>query len=73
MTNGPIVCALLACAAAFAQRPSNPALLVPQVAPELDYVAVPNPLPLPESIKLGAEVSFVGMDDAIYLFEERAA
>jgi len=33
---------------AFAQRPSNPALMVPQTAPELDYVSVPNPFTLPE-------------------------
>ena len=55
LTKSPIVlCAALACATAFAQRPSNPALLIPQRAPELDYVAVPNPLPLPDGIKIGA-------------------
>src|SRR6187549_225923 len=32
---------------ASAQRPSDPALMVPQTAPALDYVAVPDPLPLP--------------------------
>jgi DNA-binding beta-propeller fold protein YncE len=52
--NAAIIFNLVACAAAFAQKPSNPALLVPQVAPELDYVAIPNPLPLPERIKIGA-------------------
>src|SRR5437764_569514 len=31
---------LLACARGFAQRPSNPNLLIPQSAPDLDYVAV---------------------------------
>jgi len=49
-----MIIGLVACAVAFAQKPSNPALLVPQAAPELDYVAVPNPLPLPEGIKIGA-------------------
>ena len=29
---------------AFAQRPSDPALLVPQTAPELDYVAATEAL-----------------------------
>jgi sugar lactone lactonase YvrE len=38
----------------FAQKPTNPALLVPQDAPVLDYVAVANPLPLPEGTTMGA-------------------
>ena len=54
MKNATIIFSLVACVTAFAQKPSNPALLVPQAAPELDYVAVPNPLPLPEGIKIGA-------------------
>ena len=54
MKNAAIIFSLVVSAAAFAQKPSNPALLVPQAAPELDYVAVPNPLPLPEGIKIGA-------------------
>lgn len=37
--------ALLLCLPLIAQRPSNPALLVPQDAPALDYAAVPDPLP----------------------------
>lgn len=46
---------LLVCAASiWAQRPSNPALLVPQEAPPLDYVAVPNPLPVPDAAAMGA-------------------
>ena len=35
--------ALLLGASALAQRPSDPALLVPESAPELDYVVVPKP------------------------------
>jgi len=46
-----------ASSAAFAQRPTNPALLVPQEAPALDYVAVANPLPLPEGTTMGASAS----------------
>ena len=35
----------------LAQRPSNPALLVPQEAPALDYVAVADPIPVPADLK----------------------
>jgi sugar lactone lactonase YvrE len=41
----------------LAQRPSDPALLVPQNAPALDYVAVANPLSLPEGVTIGASAS----------------
>jgi DNA-binding beta-propeller fold protein YncE len=41
----------------FGQRPTNPALMEPQVAPALDYVAVADPLPLPEGSKMGAPAS----------------
>ncbi len=59
---------LLVCAAgAFAQRPSNPALLVPQEAPPLDYVAVPDPLPVPENVMMGASSS-VAFDSKGHLF-----
>lgn len=34
---------LMAFTLVFAQRPSDPALLIPQTAPELDYVSVPEP------------------------------
>ena len=42
---------------AIAQRPSDPALLVPQNAAPLDYVAVANPLTLPEGTTIGASAS----------------
>jgi sugar lactone lactonase YvrE len=51
------VFALLACAPAFAQRPSDPALLLPQNAPELDYVAVADPLTFPAGTTMGAAAS----------------
>jgi hypothetical protein len=38
----------------LAQRPSDPALLVPEAAPPLDYVAVPNAVSLPEGTTMGA-------------------
>jgi sugar lactone lactonase YvrE len=58
----------LACAvSAMAQRPSNPALLIPQEAPPLDYVAVANPLPVPEGVNMGASSS-VAFDSKGHLF-----
>jgi DNA-binding beta-propeller fold protein YncE len=45
---------LLTAAPAVAQRPSDPALLVPQAAPELDYVVLADPLPLPAGTTMGA-------------------
>jgi sugar lactone lactonase YvrE len=41
------VLAFLICVPLLAQRPSNPALLVPQNAPDLEYVVVPDPIALP--------------------------
>jgi len=37
---------LVASVLVFAQRPSDPALLIPQNAPELDYAAVAERFPL---------------------------
>lgn len=48
-----ILLAVLVCLAAFAQRPSNPALLIPEEAPPLDYVPVANPLTLPGGFNFG--------------------
>lgn len=54
-----VIAALVVFAAgtAYAQRPSDPALLVPQNAPPLDYVAVPNPLSFPDGVTIGASAS----------------
>lgn len=41
----------------LAQRPSDPALLVPETAPELDYVLSPMPVSLPAGITMGATAS----------------
>lgn len=38
----------------FAQRPTNPALLIPQTAPELDYKAIADELTLPAGVTMGA-------------------
>jgi DNA-binding beta-propeller fold protein YncE len=51
------VVVVLACAPALAQRPSDAALLVPQNAPELDYVAVASPLTFPAGTTMGAAAS----------------
>jgi len=58
---------LLACASVLAQRPSDPALVIPQNAPELDYVAVPDPLTLPAGVTMGASAS-VAFDSKGHLF-----
>jgi len=50
-----------------AQRPTNPALLVPQAAPALDYVAVADPLPVPDAAAMGASSS-VTFDSNGHLF-----
>jgi sugar lactone lactonase YvrE len=49
---------VLAAATAFAQRPSNPALLVPQQAPALEYVVAPEPLMLPVGSGAPASLAF---------------
>ena len=38
----------------LAQRPSDPALLIPEAAPELDYVAVADAIAVPADRKMGA-------------------
>ena len=48
---------MIACSSAFAQRPSDPALLVPQATAELEYVAVGNPLTIPAGMVTGAPAS----------------
>jgi sugar lactone lactonase YvrE len=58
---------LLVSATGFAQRPSDPALLIPQTAPELDYMAVMNTLPVPEGPPSGAPAS-VAFDSRGHLF-----
>jgi sugar lactone lactonase YvrE len=48
---------VLTSAPAYSQRPSDPALLVPQTAPALDYTAVADPLPIPAGTTMGAPAS----------------
>ena len=52
---------LLAAAPLLAQRPSDPALLIPEVAPELDYIVAPTAvgaLPAGETMGASASVAF---------------
>jgi sugar lactone lactonase YvrE len=57
----------LACAPLTAQRPSDPALLIPETAPALDYVAVANPVTLPPGTTMGATAA-VAFDARGHLF-----
>src|SRR5579872_1540728 len=45
---------LLAGSALLAQRPSNPDLLIPETAPDLNFAVTANPLMLPEGMTMGA-------------------
>src|SRR5215468_245196 len=58
----------LAVVPALAQRPSDPALLVPQNAPKLDYVAVPEPLSFPAGTALAGAAAAVAFDSKGHLF-----
>src|SRR6185436_11741776 len=70
---------------AFAQRPSDPALLVPQQAPPLDdYVVAPNPVTLPPGVMMGATASvafdarghlyvLTRGDEAFFEFDQKGA
>jgi DNA-binding beta-propeller fold protein YncE len=59
--------AFMSVAAGFAQRPTNPALMEPQVAPEMDYAAVADPLSLPAGTTMGASAS-VAFDSKGHLY-----
>jgi DNA-binding beta-propeller fold protein YncE len=52
----------------FAQRPSDPALLIPQNAPELDYVAVAEPFTFPAGTALAGAAASVTFDSKGHLF-----
>jgi sugar lactone lactonase YvrE len=58
---------LLLGVSAFAQRPSDPALLVPETAAELDYVVVPQAVTVPAELKMGAAAA-VAFDGRGHLF-----
>jgi sugar lactone lactonase YvrE len=51
----------------LAQRPSDPALMLPQQAPELEMTPVLDPLPIPAGMTMGAPAA-VGFDARGHLF-----
>ena len=51
---GVVAAGAVAAGTALAQPPRDPALLIPQEAPLLDYVPVPDPLTVPAGIEMGA-------------------
>ena len=62
-----VLACLLLGYAAFAQRPTDPALLVPETAAQLDYVAVADAVTLPEGMKMGAAAA-VAFDGRGHLY-----
>jgi sugar lactone lactonase YvrE len=54
---GFAVVLLTTSAVVLAQRPKDPALLVPETAPELDYVVAPTAVTLPAGTTMGATAS----------------
>jgi len=62
-----VLITLLATPLALGQRPSDPALLVPENAPALDYVLAPSAFVLPDGVTMGAPAS-VAFDAAGHLF-----
>jgi sugar lactone lactonase YvrE len=68
MRRAPVaVAVILLSASVLAQRPSDPALLVPETAPELDYVVAPTAVTLPAGVTMGATAS-VAFDANGHLF-----
>src|SRR5207248_10444605 len=59
---------LLVAVPAISQRPSDPALLIPQSAPELDYVAVAESLSFPAGTTLAGAAASVAFDSKGHLF-----
>ena len=62
-----VIVAILLSTSVLAQRPSDPALLVPESAPELDYVVAPTAVTLPAGTTMGAAAS-VAFDANGHLF-----
>jgi DNA-binding beta-propeller fold protein YncE len=58
---------LLTGVSAFSQRPSDPALLIPHSAAELEYTPAPNPIAIPAGMTMGAAAS-LGFDSKGHIF-----
>ena len=63
-----VIAILLAGIPGLAQRPSDPALLIPQTAPELDYVAVAESLSFPAGTTLAGAAAGVAFDSKGHLW-----
>jgi DNA-binding beta-propeller fold protein YncE len=70
MKTTAILCALFVVCSVplLAQRPSDPALLIPQSAPELDYVSVANPFTFPAGTSLAGAAASVAFDSKGHLW-----
>jgi DNA-binding beta-propeller fold protein YncE len=66
-TGVAVIGLLVCCSAAFAQRPSDPALLVPAKAPALNYAVAPKAFDLPAGLTMGAPAS-VAFDSKGHMF-----
>ncbi len=74
MTRILVAMAALVCwGAALAQRPADPALMIPESAPALDYAAVEHPLMLPPGMVPGAPASLRFTHDGHLLILYRGA
>lgn len=62
-----LAAAVTGAVALHAQRPSDPALMVPQQAPRLDVEVTLNPLPVPDGMTMGAPAA-VAFDARGHLF-----
>ena len=67
-TVAVVIAILLVGIPGLAQRPSDPALLIPQTAPELDYVAVAESLSFPAGTTLAGAAAGVAFDSKGHLW-----
>src|ERR1700704_1415176 len=67
MKTAVVTVALLVSCSAFAQRPTEPALLVPAVAPALNYTPAPKAFDLPRGMTMGPPAS-VAFDSHGHMF-----
>src|SRR5215831_3726104 len=58
----------LVAVAATAQRPSDPALLIPQTAPELDYTPVSEPFSFPPGMSFNGAPAALAFDSKAHLY-----
>src|SRR3954464_15776457 len=59
---------LIVCTFVFAQRPSDPALLVPQSAAELDYTSIADPFSFPAGMSFAGAPASVAFDSKAHVW-----